>query len=95
MDEKKHPGVQELDDSELGEVSGGITETTYNGRKYKWNGGTLTYDSTWDKAFLCPRCGRPVHYGILNRYYCDACDESWYYESKLVPNLAGGLWEEK
>lgn len=95
MDENKHEGVTELDDSQLEGIAGGITETSYNGKKYKWNGGTLTYDKTWDQAYCCPRCGRPVHYGILNRFYCDPCDDWWYYEDKLLPNLSSGLWEEK
>lgn len=44
MDKKKLAGVQELDDGQLENVSGGIKETTYNAKTYKWNGGTLAYD---------------------------------------------------
>ena len=49
---------------------------------YKWNG---TDDS---KKWLCPNCGRPVHYGSGWRYYCDPCDESWFVENLRQPNFA-------
>ena len=96
MDEKKLEGAQELSDEQLGEVTGGQTECTYNGKRYKYVGtpGWFSYKRDWDKCYLCPNCGRPVHYGAFYRYYCDACDESWYYESKLIPNLTTGVWKE-
>lgn len=36
---------------------------------------------------LCPKCGRPVRYSPWLRYYCEACDESWCYETDLVRRL--------
>ena len=47
-----------------------------------------------DMKYICPKCGRPVHYGSGWRYYCDQCDESWYFEKSLNPNLNSGLWKE-
>ena len=101
MDEKKPEGAQELSDEQLGGVAGGQTECTYNGKRYKYVGATDAGSSAgrnwrddYDKCYLCPNCGRPVHYGSWFRYYCDPCDESWYYESKLIPNLTTGVWKE-
>ena len=28
--------------------------------------------------FVCPHCGRVLHYGALSRLYCDPCDEGWF-----------------
>ena len=101
MDEKKFEGAQELSDEQLEGVAGGQTECTYNGKRYKYVGATDSGSSAgrnwrddYDKCYLCPNCGRPVHYGSWFRYYCDPCDESWYYESKLIPNLTTGVWKE-
>ena len=101
MDEKRFESAQELSDEQLGSVAGGQTECTYNGKRYKYVGATDAGSSAgrnwrddYDKCYLCPNCGRPVHYGSWFRYYCDPCDESWYYESKLIPNLTTGVWKE-
>lgn len=47
-----------------------------------------------DQKYACPNCGRPVHYGSSWRYYCDHCNESWFFEKCLDPNLKSGLWVE-
>ena len=101
MDEKKLEGAQELNDGQLEGVAGGQMECSYNGKRYKYVGrlyeagsGKSDYKEDWDKCYLCPNCGRPVHYGTGFRYYCDPCDESWFYESKLIPNLTTGMWKE-
>lgn len=96
MDEKKPGDAHELTDEQLKPVNGGLMETKYQGKRYRYVGdGKIFYDSDWDKCYLCPNCGGPVHLGAWQRFYCDPCNESWYWESKLIPNLASGLWEEK
>lgn len=98
MDEKKTPKAQELADEELERVSGGQTHfATTDGRYFTYigkSGDDREYLKDFNRRYCCPRCKRPVHYGVGDRYYCDACDESWYYESKLLLNLAGGLYKE-
>ena len=65
-------------------------------RKPHWNGTLLVYAVyEWkgtddNKKYLCPRCHRPVHTGSWGRYYCDPCDESWYFEGSLEMNPNGG-----
>lgn len=94
-DEKDATAGGELDDEQLGRVAGGLRELDWKGKHYKYVG-ELNYfvDSEWNASYLCPRCGGPVHVGLGFRFYCDPCDESWYYESRLVPNLASGLCQE-
>ena len=96
MSENETPDARELTDEQLENVSGGLREIKYKGKWYRYVGnGNMFYGSDWDKCYLCPNCGRPVHHGSWERFYCDPCDESWYWESKLIPNLASGLWQEK
>ena len=65
--------------------------TTASGYKrqfdeYEWVG---TDDNL---KYICPNCHRPVHPGAGRRYYCDPCDESWYFESDLDMNMSSGGW---
>ena len=87
---KKQPAA--LSDSELSEVAGGLNWVAVKstGKYYRWNHG----DNHGDEKFLCPNCGRPVHWGSGWRYYCDPCDASWFAEGRLVPNIKSGLWTE-
>ena len=88
-----------LDDSELNEVAGGmdVYHDTKNNKYYKWYGGNNT-----SHKYRCPHCGRLLHEGLLSvikidigaRYFCDACDEQWFFEKKLTLNVGDGLWEE-
>ena len=96
--EKKLPTTaQELPDEEMDKVAGGASQrsilinTDYGIMKarktyvnYEWRG---TDDN---KKYLCPRCHGPVHYTSWGRYRCDSCDESWFIESNLEMNMAGG-----
>ncbi len=80
----------QLNDTELAEVSGGynLTYDEATDKYYRWCG----TDSS--KKYLCPKCGRPVKAGFMNfKFYCDPCDDSWFFEGKLNPNLDGG-WKE-
>lgn len=90
--ENAHPEVKkvQLNDAELDEVTGGLEYTEYSGHYYMWCGN----DSQSGEKYLCPRCGRPVHYGSAWRFYCDPCDCSWFYEENLVPNTGAGHWKE-
>ena len=81
-----------LTDDQLGDVQGGkqYHHDTNTGKYYKWVG------SDWNSAYLCPNCGKPVHEGWGWRFYCDDCDESWFYESNFSTslNLATNCWQE-
>lgn len=78
----------ELTDEELGRAQGGFDICAHDGQYYLYKGN----DS--DLKYTCPNCGRPVHEGAAWRFYCDACDESWFFESALEPNLSSGAWKE-
>lgn len=80
----------ELKKEELEQVSGGYNLTEIDGRYYHYTG----KESQRDSKYVCPVCGRSVHYGSGWRYYCDFCDKSWFFERGLNPNLSSGLWEE-
>ena len=101
MKNEKHlnenPAFQELPDESLDAVTGGsdtytalVSEVSDSEGKhkiyeeYEWKG------SNDNLKYLCPRCHRPVHYGGWGRYFCDPCDESWFCESNLKMNPAGG-----
>ena len=83
---------RELNDQELENVHGGSNYATQNGYYYEYIGSNWPGSSDWDKCYLCPNCGRPVHYGAGFRYYCDPCDESWFFVDKLKLNLDQGMW---
>ncbi len=92
---KEQPAA--LKDFELDMVAGGSTkvhnETT--GKYYRYYGSMDAY-GTYSTAgtFCCPNCNRVVHKGSWGRWYCDPCNESWYFTGKLIPNMESGLWEE-
>ena len=31
---------------------------------------------------------------VMELFYCNDCNESWYFEKSLNPNLNSGLWKE-
>ncbi len=80
-----------LADEDLGEVSGGMDwyQDKKNNKYYKWTGGSNT-----GEKYRCPNCGCLLHYGTGWRYYCDPCNESWFYESDLILNMGRHLWKE-
>lgn len=88
MSERK---MIELNENELNQVHGGYDWCEYDKRYYKFIG-----DNGKDKnrKYVCPICGRRVHYGKGWRYYCDDCDKSWFMEGFLKPNLNSGVWQE-
>ena len=77
----------ELSEDELGGVQGGYEYTCENGSYYKYVGMNL------DLKYLCPKCGRPLHVGTAGLFYCDPCDEKWFFEKSLDPNLQSGAWK--
>lgn len=94
MSDEMKKGSQELNDNELEHVYGGynyvrITRNFRNDFYLHYTGG----ENGRDRKYLCPKCGRLVHYGKGWSYYCDPCDEHWFSEDQLIPNVAGGLWE--
>ncbi len=87
---QNNAATEKLTDSELGAVAGGFSkfEDTTTGKCYKFTG------SDTNAKYLCPNCGRPVHRGDLGKFYCDPCDDSWFWEDDLLPNLKSGVWKE-
>ena len=82
-----------LDDANLENVSGGglmYTHVESTDKYYMWTSSCFTHNG----KYLCPRCGRPVHYGAGCRFYCDPCDCSWWYENHLLPDTSSGNWRE-
>ena len=55
---------------------------------YKWEGGDINL------KYRCPNCGRLVHKGSWNQFYCDPCNESWFFEDYLDPNLDAWVFKE-
>ena len=92
MSTEKINATAAVSDEDLDKVTGGLdyVEIKSTGKYYAWNGSDF-HDG---QKFLCPNCGRPVHYGWGYRYYCDPCNASWYYEDKLVPNIKCSSWKE-
>ncbi len=82
---------QNLTDAELENVTGGMEwyQDTKEHRFFHWAGG-----NNLDEKYRCPNCDRLLHYGTGWRYYCDPCNESWFYESDLTLNLGDHLWKE-
>lgn len=86
----------ELSDEELENATGGgcsadCCGATENGIYYTFTGDDCNPDD-YNRAYLCPICGRPVHWGSWARWYCDPCDKHWDDEYQLKPNLNSGLW---
>ncbi|WP_321972639.1 hypothetical protein [Paratractidigestivibacter sp.] len=89
--------VRQLNENELEQVNGGHKEYQYadkTGKYYKAVGARCALD--WNNAYLCPRCGNPVHRGMFNKFYCDPCDCNWYFEYHFANslNLSNGFWKE-
>ena len=57
-------------------------------KRYEWEGGDI------NRKYFCPNCGRFVHKGSLGLFYCDPCNESWYMEDFLKPNLDAWVFKE-
>ena len=57
-------------------------------KRYEWEGGDI------NRKYFCPNCGRFVHKGSWGRFYCDPCNESWYMEDFLKPNLDAWVFKE-
>lgn len=98
MGENKRDDVQELEDDQLDGVMGGKKELDYNGKHYRYEGRKIPesgYEEDWGRSYLCPNCGQPLRYSTWSRYRCDLCDDSWYWESNLIPNIESGLWKEQ
>lgn len=91
MSTEKNANVAAIPDEELGRVAGGMDwyQDKRHNKYYKWDGG-----DNKNEKYRCPNCGRVLHYGAGWRYYCDPCDESWFYESGLVLNRGQNLWRE-
>ena len=97
-------GMTELPDEELDQVVGGkdthyeLVDRKYVGpwgkcpmdviKVYKWEGGDI------NRKYFCPNCGRFVHKGSWGLFYCDPCNESWFLEDWLVPNLDAWVFKE-
>lgn len=87
----KTPFVNELSEEELSSVSGGAIRISTDNTYYKFTG-NYNKESDHNNMYLCPQCGRTVHWGSWLRWYCVTCNTSWYDESKLLPNLESRLW---
>lgn len=79
----------ELSDEELEAVQGGYNYVHEGDKYYVYVGP----DTDTDHKYACPNCGGPVHYGAGWRFYCDPCDESWFFENDLDINLESGNWK--
>ena len=53
-----------------------------------------TQEQMNQKKYKCPSCGRPLHPGSWDRFYCDPCNKSWWYEKVLPANINSGAWRE-
>lgn len=93
--EEKQPvpdGVEELADDQLKGIVGGQTLAREDYKYYKYVG--TNSDEDWNASYLCPNCGRPVHYGGYGFFFCDPCDEKWWEELSLKLNLQSGMWKQ-
>ena len=90
----KTPFVSELSEEELSAVSGGAIKISTDNTYYKFTG-NYNKESDYNNMYLCPQCGRTVHWGSWLRWYCDYCNLSWYEysTSSFKPNLSSGLWK--
>ena len=77
---------QSLADDQLAKTSGGRTKyhDVQNDKYYIFSSSFHTYD----EQYLCPNCGQPLSSNFGIYYTCGACNESWFNEDKLVPNVA-------
>lgn len=74
LDEMLHP----LEDDELENVSGGEIldrKGRYVGIEQRYRPYFLDPHEIWSvHYFPCSKCGRPMHIGTANMWYCDPCD---------------------
>ena len=86
--EQSKPQSRELSDQELAQASGGnggdqnglataleevvVMKRDSQGRATHWKNGN---GEIWH--YICPRCGRILHFGTLGYLYCDPCDD-WF-----------------
>lgn len=82
MDEvKKDEMKKTLTDEDLEGVSGGAIQDVYDRRGRKIGRFFLESTEMWTGRkiyctiyYACAKCGKPVHIGTMNMYYCDPCD---------------------
>lgn len=73
MDEMKKMNQVPLTDAELENVTGGREIFDKKGREVGWT--TITeYNQPVIHYRVCPECGKAMHKGKNNAYYCDPCD---------------------
>ena len=75
--EKKENPQQEVEDQKLEQVAGGAKDENHGYVRDKKGRiiGEGTWDGSWSFVYWpCPKCGKPMHLGTLNWYYCDPCD---------------------
>ena len=78
----------ELSDEELEAVHAGYT-LSY---EYDDDGYFEYTGNDVNQKYICPKCLKPVHAGIGWRFYCDPCNDSWFFEDELYINRKSGAW---
>ena len=84
--EQSKPQSRELSDQELAQASGGKYKEYVDDIWKRDSQGRVTHwktDSGKIYHFTCPRCGRILHYGTLDFFYCDPCDDCWFFENSV------------
>ena len=81
-----------LTDKNLDHVVGGRGRSIYNGKYYVYDGRSVDVIN----KYVCPHCGAPLQAADwpFTMYKCYFCNESWYFEDKLVPDLNNSKWRE-
>ena len=88
---KKNSPASPVRDEDLTQVSGGRSKIhdASTGKYYEWYG---TFKNS--EKYLCPKCGGKLDSFWGYYFSCGPCDETWYYEDKLIPNYSSGYWHE-
>lgn len=76
----------ELNDGQLAGASGGARGAVDHSSMHDFVGD----DAGRGAGYLCPKCGRPVQFNSWLRFYCESCNESWYYASELLSSSERG-----
>lgn len=94
MNEKKLEDICELSEDELKEATGGRNNRyrKIGDQYYYWDGGLCPGGDGILERYLCPKCGGVLHMGWGMHFYCDPCDDHWWWEETLVPNLKSKYW---
>lgn len=94
MNEKTPQDVHELRDKELKEVVGGVDNKyrQVGNNYYHWTGDFTLGGRGVNERYLCPKCGRKLHLGAWLHFYCDPCDDDWWWEDSLIPNVESRYW---